>query len=689
MSKFIYIAGILLSIITLSSLPSVFAEDDESILEWLYSDVRWIDTVDESVPPNQDLIAVYNRLSRSMISFRLDLLEVTAEQDYDIYIYVDSQPGVNTSEQPNTEVWEYLIYVPSTGNNTITSGFHNNVVRNPIRIFRDIDQNIVEITVSNLNLEIAASGSRYWVVITRSDNARVVDDTGPVLVGGTPPPPINIGFVFWNAIDGATPSEVLRSWAGAHAGPVSSRHGLLYLLEAASFWKFPVAICGLKTPRALSNFKYLQVTDYLQNVEDLGLLVIPAFCDRFFHLINTDFPVGSQASGIDMVDFIKHISAGNDPGRTGITWIGGDFSRSVLGSPEISANFFAYLARHPWIRVYRFINNPDYHRTSPALLSSASQTIPLTTMGVPIPSSLTVAELQAIVRSALARSPDNLVTDMAWSAYQEILVSDRSNLVLARGSYLSQVGHLLAAAQWVDRPQTNNSCDQDIDWDGQAECIISSETLFTTFEMDGGTLLFAFSLNSNGVHQIIGPTTQFDVMLSDASAIDDQKGIIGDPGQIYGAFADAYNNWQVYSPVISSGLLELISADHVTSKLFTIQGDSILVEIRNSGTLPYIKFSVPLVIDPWLVNEAHWPEFYIQGQTGSESIWGATGHISTRVSSSVDFDMYAFNQTYEAVQSPEDPNYNYTRGHQLPFPMALIELPNQLYLEMSIMILSP
>jgi hypothetical protein len=40
----------------------------------------------------------------------------------------------------------------------------------------------------------------------------------------------------------------------------------------------------------------------------------------------------------------------------------------------------------------------------------------------------------------------------------------------------------------------------------------------------------------------------------------------------------------------------------------------------------------------------------------------------------VDFFEFAFNDSHEVMSLPEDPNYDYPRGHYLPFPMAMVEI---------------
>ena len=62
----------------------------------------------------------------------------------------------------------------------------------------------------------------------------VIDQTDPTNIDAPSPSRAKVIFGFWNTFSSSSPAETLRSWAGAHSGPLSGRHGLKYLLETAS-----------------------------------------------------------------------------------------------------------------------------------------------------------------------------------------------------------------------------------------------------------------------------------------------------------------------------------------------------------------------------------------------------------------------------------------------------------------------
>jgi hypothetical protein len=103
----------------------------------------------------------------------------------------------------------------------------------------------IQITLGLNNHYIDANSSKLLLLITSPGSTLIIDQAGPVLLGGAPPPPIEAAFLFWNVMDGSTPATMLRSWAGAHTGPQSSRHGLSYLLNAVDEWNIPINICNV------------------------------------------------------------------------------------------------------------------------------------------------------------------------------------------------------------------------------------------------------------------------------------------------------------------------------------------------------------------------------------------------------------------------------------------------------------
>jgi hypothetical protein len=224
----------------------------------------------------------------------------------------------------------------------------------------------------------------------------------------------------------------------------------------------------------------------------------------------------------------------------------------------------------------------------------------------------------------------------------------------------------------------------DIDWDGQSECVLSSVNIFLTLELDGGYLAFAYAINPMGVHQIIGPTTQFDVLRSDPSLLVKSRGVIGDPGQIPGAFADSLLNWQSYYGVSNSSMISLYSRENTTQKNFAVQGSTIMVTISKSDDMS--SLALPITIDPWLRYESNWGNIYWEQLDFPLWIWGAGRFISIGINSDNSYSYFTFNHTYNALRTPENPDYDYSPGHLLPMTMALVEFQADTFLSIAIVI---
>jgi hypothetical protein len=361
--------------------------------------------------------------------------------------------------------------------------------------------------------------------------------------------------------------------------------------------------------------------------------------------------------------------------------IGGNFSKSIMGSPEAIHALFSYITSHPWIHIASHLEDEKtILATCPAPIGSEAKqnNIPYTITGAPIPSGLTNFGIRSSIDAELANVPKNRIGIWAEQVYNNIVESEQENMVIAQGSYLSQLGHFIEAAHWAEHPGEINTCVRDIDWDGQSECILASPNTFMTFELDGGYLAFAFHINTEGIHQIIGPTTQFGFLRSDPSLLTPERGIAGDPGQIIGAFADPLFSIQQYHGFsVSSYQLDLISRQENIHKSFSIQDGIIHMVVSNSGQGEAAVYRLPIVLDPWLIYAHISAGLYWDHSSGNQWIWRAGNQISLGIRSNTNFEHYAFNDTYSALLYPEDPNFDYTAGHLLPIPMALVEFQSQ------------
>jgi len=667
-------------LVLFTGLLSYFANNEisEDLMSknWHYSDLRLIDPID-SIAGVQDIVAVFCRYNLNSLQFRIDFLDLETSTDYDMYVFIDNRPGGNRSNTfprvyPFELAWDYVVNVPYLSPMSIADSRAGETNQVKLRVTRDINQDMIILTIRQFPVELLSANTKFWVVVTAPGMTNILDQTIPSYINAPPPPPIQVELVFWNVLDITTPASSLRSWDGAHTGPQSSRHGLKYLVEASQIWNIPITLCGFNYHTYRSVVDYIDESAYINNGREVNLIRWIENCVEhdYTHLPIIDFSYLSEEQKTNIESLFLH--SYSDETRLTI-YIGEDLAISNFGSAEFVSDFFEFISRHPWIKV---ISDPaEYSRTSsPTPLETSSTNIIYTTLGQPIQSGLTEAQLQSEINAALISTPENQLTELAHSTYFALMTSTEENFTNARGSYLSQIGNMIAASNWLQNPTQQSTCEIDLDWDGQAECILASTTIFLTYEMEGGTLAFGFALTPSGPHQFLGPTSQFPVLRSDPSQIVPNRGIIGDGGQIPGAFADTIGSWQEYKGNASPAQLLLTSDDGLISKTFTIRGNEILVNITgmNQVTQPYLQ--IPIVLDPWLRFESGFIDAYWQEFHESTWIWGITDNIFLTFESQSDFSAYTFNATSAALTSPEDPNFDYTPGHLLPFPMAVIQL---------------
>jgi len=244
-----------------------------------------------------------------------------------------------------------------------------------------------------------------------------------------------------------------------------------------------------------------------------------------------------------------------------------------------------------------------------------------------------------------------------------------------RANYLGQIGHLLAAAHWAENPDSYSSCQEDIDWDGQPECVFASQDFFATFERMGGYMAFAFHRSSHGVHQVVGPTYQFLVGMSDPTLWNPNLGIAGDPGQILGALVEDSPIWKMYDYQVSENELWLYLGEMAIRKVFRFIGeDQIHMDLSNPDNTSVL---IPFALDPWTRFIPGWGNLYQSYQNPDGMIWGIDNQLSISIDSGQPYEFIQFNRSHTALFSPEDPNYDYSAGHFLPFPMALLRINNQ------------
>jgi hypothetical protein len=344
--------------------------------------------------------------------------------------------------------------------------------------------------------------------------------------------------------------------------------------------------------------------------------------------------------------------------------LGGDLPGSAWGNPEIARASFSYLVSHPWIRL---LNASD-------LLGLPVPEIPAKSMP-PMTSTSPAGFLGG--RETLRK---NNLGQAAWQAFASLydpVYPHPPELAGLREGYLGTVQVLLFAARWAEQPLPVQDCTQDIDLDGQPECLLGDERLLAVIQPENGELTYVFALGVDGPHQLIGPGYQFTSGLSEPETWEIGAGFESDPGTGAGAFRDPVQPGQpemAYFVQEKPNGLDFISTGGAVLKRYQVSEGSLKVILEQAQPTLY---QLPLAFDPWLRFSPGWSLRY--QATGSEDSWrwGLENGTAVLVESNSPMQLDSILESLASIGQPEDPNQEHPRGHWLPFPMASIQIQGQ------------
>jgi hypothetical protein len=636
---------------------------DQIDKSWAYSDLLALDPVDTG-SSELELLALYSRFSGHQVQIRLDLLNITPEQPIDLYVLFDTAPGgidktpIIHNEFQGIFDWEYMLRVSSISGAQLSDHFGNTLPDPGVKIVRDTFLDTIYISLPQNTFSLAPGSYNFLIIASSPEEPGIYDYLGPVESGAPPPTPVPVALAFWDVFQASTPSQALRSWDGAHTGPNSSRHGLRHLFLALEQYHLPVFVSGLHNKSVYPALEYLGVTGQVLSLLDYGLVLDGSYFDcsngyaQFNYVDNTFSATARGLAPSTIVEILNFTLAEHQIPIL----LAGSFQNSSWGLPEAVAPTLAYIAAHPWIQL---LNQYD--------LAQMTHSPDLSVCSVADP------DIDFKILERFSNIEPNALSKLAWDSYTDLLADCAANSKPLCENYLPQVGHILAAAVWANSPTIIADCSTDLDWDGAAECVLANDKLFTSFELHGGYLAFAFYMNEDGPHQILGPSYQLSLGLSDPSSWNAQNGLLADPAQIIGAFIDPAAPLQGYSSTILPGKLQLVSTDMAMRKSVTINDSSIFFEI--STLEPAGKFQIPFVIDPWLRFQPVWPSLY--SISGNNNNWTISTQdslkLKVQVFSSSALNVSSFLGPLELMAFPEDPNADYTPGYFLPFSMILLE----------------
>jgi len=660
---------------------------------WTYADLRLLDPLDKTPTPSTDILAVYERTISSDLEIRIDLLDIPVTPDYDLRLHL-TNPGVDLN-----------VFIPAFGQPVITpaqAGIRARVVRDPW-----LDTVTVRLNRRDIPQPFTLQVSSFI-----PGSSAPADETAPVRSDALPPlsrAPLLLAF--WDTFQVTTPAQTLRRWDGAHSGPFGERHGLSHIIEGTAQDHIPVVLLDLKTPAGLAALNLLGVLPQIQTLSNQGLLVLPdvayaeparvslAFSRRaaagfglpasqFVYSASADLqstypaqfvsladathlsrstgsrliplpaPADSQATidgpSLDVRRRLVTAAFSADPSR--LVVLGGDLPLSSWGNHDMAAPTFAWLAAHPWIHP---LNGQDL-LTFPL---GPEQNLPAGGGGISAP----VEASTSLLLENLNSAPDNPLTASAWQTWFMLTApTGDKGLRALRLNYFGQVGEMLAAARWANSPSVGSSCSYDLNSDGSPVCILSSRNLYAVLDPRGGRLSDLFYLDAKGPHQLVGPSSQFTVGLSDPSDWHPDLGEAADPTVISGAFNDGTDLWQVHARV-NPAALTFTSPDDLHQKTYTLSENGIAVTYQGFGP---ISVSIPLTVDPQAFYFS--PGEYQSSPTPGGWTWGLASSIRVEVHSNAALSAQNFTDSQSFLSGPENPDQAYPGGHYLPFPLSVI-----------------
>ena len=665
---------------------------------WGIADLRRLGALDAPTPAT-DIIAVYTRTSDLTVDVRVDLLDINPGDKYLIRFSLRDNRNFYTDP--------LLIDFSSNGGVHTTGIGAGKPVIWP-RVFQDFGMDTI-----TLSLNRAFIGERYQLDVSAytTDPIILVDEALDVRSDGQPPvnrAPVLVAF--WDTFPAVTPAQALRRWDGAHTGPLGDRHGLKHILDGAGQYHVPVALLDIKNPASLAVLNYMGITAQIQNLAEHALLILPdvAYAEpaeislnfsrraaigfglpvsefvynassrpqsnyqaqfyllpdsshmahsggkRFIPLPSAD-AVEATEDGPSLDVRRALVEAANSPDPADLVVLGGSLPHSTWGDADMASPTFEWLSAHPWVQT---------------LNSDELMTFPERELYVP---PLSPVPEHPPFLDALRSAPDNIISESAWQLYLTLTApTTDTQLQALRAAYLGQVTELLAAARWAENPSVHVGCADDLDVDGQNECILSNQEYFAILDINGARLTNLFYLDTNSAHQLVGPSSQFAVGLSDPSEWHPDGGDLADPSVIPGAFADSTDTLTNYNAVVISDGVRFTSPDGSRIKTYRLTDKGIDVAYQVPGS---VTTHIPLVVDSqsfYFGPTDYRPALALRSWT-----WSRANGIGVDVRTDASLSADGFVASYPFFFMPEDPNLDYPKGHYVPFPLSIVTIQGQ------------
>jgi hypothetical protein len=184
----------------------------------------------------------------------------------------------------------------------------------------------------------------------------------------------------------------------------------------------------------------------------------------------------------------------------------------------------------------------------------------------------------------------------------------------------------------------------------------------------GGRLSDFFYLDANGPHQLIGPSNQFAIGLSDPSEWRPGLGDNADPTVISGAFSEDPALW-TFQLSGNNPAIAFTGPDGVRKKTYSLSEDGLNVVYESFGA---VSVTIPLALDPqtYYFSPAEYSLFSIPGGVA----WGFTDGLRVGIHTQAALAARTFTDSQSLLHGPENPDLAYPAGHYLPFPLSVLNI---------------
>ncbi|MEA3440252.1 MAG: hypothetical protein U9R58_08220, partial [Chloroflexota bacterium] len=381
---------------------------------------------------------------------------------------------------------------------------------------------------------------------------------------------------------------------------------------------------------SISNLKSAvdSLTPYLSAVfawRGMRILPVPGYMDPSINAEQATKEGPSLETKRALIQTAIQTQESSEYAPPNILLLGGELPGSTWGVPQNARATFKYIANHPWIKS---LDSYD-------LITYPVSTSPLTPLS---PALLENNSTQKIFNTLLS-APSNILSTAAWQAYMALLAPvypSLPQLPQLRVHYFGQIGALIAASKWAADPSPGEDCTMDIDFDGQPECILASSTVFAVLEIDTSSITYAFIRTSDGgIHQFIGPSSQFITGLSDPSTWDLSGGLDADPSVITGGFISQQETDQI--SVLDKALTFTWEDGEILAKTYRLLPDGILVQFSLKDPTDSFNTHLPVVIDPWLRFTPDFSTLYNTSANESQRSLNIASGLSLTLDGSMNF----------------------------------------------------